>query len=80
MVWITQQSKKLLKLDYQTDKFTIKITKSKHLRQNAGDGLRPNHYHCVEIHQYSAQFGYILCEIDKPVHGSQRTWKPFSGT
>ena len=32
------------------------ITKSKYLDQGAGDGLQPNHYHCVEIHQSAAQF------------------------
>ena len=80
MVWITQQSKKRVNLNYQTNKFIVKITKSKLLRQNAGNGLRSNHYHYVETHQYIAQFGYILCEIDKPIHVSQMTWTPFSGT
>ena len=39
------------------------ITKSKYLDQVAGDGLRPSHFHYVEIHQSAAQFDYILHEI-----------------
>ena len=39
------------------------ITKSKYLDQDAGDGLQPNHYYCVEIHQSATQFDYILHEI-----------------
>ena len=38
------------------------VTKSKYLDQDAGDGLRPNHYPCVEIHQFAAQNDYILHE------------------
>ena len=45
------------------------IIKSKYLDQDAGDGLRPHHYHCVEIHQSAAQFDYILPKIGNPVSG-----------
>ena len=38
MVLITKQ--KLVTLNYQNDKFIVKITKSKYLDQDAGDGLR----------------------------------------
>ena len=38
---------KLVKLNYQINKFIVKITKSKYLGQDTGDGLRPDHYHCV---------------------------------
>ena len=54
---------KLVNLNYQINKFIVKITKSNYLGQDAGDGLRPNHYHCIEIHWFAAQFGYILREI-----------------
>ena len=60
--YITEQ--KLVNLKNQISKV---ITKSKYLDQDAGDGLRPNHYHCVEIHQSAAQFDYILHEIDNRV-------------
>ena len=60
---------KLVNLNYQINKVIVKITKSMYLGQDAGDGLQPNHYHCVEIHQSTAQFGYILHEIGNRVHG-----------
>ena len=41
---------KLVNLNYQTNTFIAKITNSKYLGQDVGDGLQPNHYHCVEIH------------------------------
>ena len=56
--YITEQ--KLMNLKNQISKV---ITKSKYLDQDAGDGLQPNHYHCVESHQSAAQFDYILCQI-----------------
>ena len=37
--------------------------------QDAGDGLQPNHYDWVEIHQSIGQFGYILHEIGNRVCG-----------
>ena len=37
--------------------------------QDAGDGIQPNHYRCVEIHGSAAQFGYILHEISNRVCG-----------
>ena len=55
---------KLMNLKNQISKV---ITKSKYLDQDAGDGLQPNHYHCVEIHQSAAQFDYILHEIGNQV-------------
>ena len=45
------------------------FTKSKYLHQDAGDGLRPNHYQCVQIHRSEAQFDYILHEIGNRVRG-----------
>ena len=65
MVLITKQN--LVNLNHQNKRFIVKITKSKYLDQDAGDGLRPNHYHCVENHQSAAWFGYILREIDNQV-------------
>ena len=62
--YITEQ--KLVNLNNQISKV---ITKSKYLDQNAGDGLQPNQYHCVEIHQSEAQFDYILHEIGNRVRG-----------
>ena len=44
-----------------------------YLGQDAGDGLQPNHDHCVEIHRSAAQFGYILHEIGNQVRGCQWT-------
>ena len=35
--------------------------------QDVGNGLRPNHYHCVEIHQSAAQLDYILKLVIKLV-------------
>ena len=49
------------------------ITKIKYLDQDAGDGLRPKHFHCVEIHQSSAQFDYILHELGNQVCMHRRT-------
>ena len=65
MVLITKQN--LVNLNHQNKRFIVKITKSKYLDQDAGDGLRPNHYHCIENHQSAAWFGYILREIDNQV-------------
>ena len=73
MVLTTQQKKKLVNLNYQINKFIVKIMKSKYLRQDAGDGLQPNHYHCTEVQQFAAQFGYTLHEIGNRVHGCQWT-------
>ena len=61
---ITEQ--KLVNLNNQISKF---ITKSKYLDQDAGDGLQPNHYHCVEIHQSPTQFDCILHEVGNQVRG-----------
>ena len=47
--------------------FFKKITTSKYIVQDPGDGIGSNHYHCVEIHQSVAQFGYILREIGNRV-------------
>ena len=66
--YITEQ--KLMNLKNQISKV---ITKSKFLDQDAGDGLRPNYYHCVEIHQSVAQFDYILPEIGNRVRDCRWT-------
>ena len=58
-----------MNLNNQLSKFIVKITKSKYLNQDVGDDLRPNHYHCVAIHQSAAQFDYILDEIGNRVRG-----------
>ena len=42
------ESHKLVNLNNQISKFIVSITKSKYIDQDAGHGLRPNHYHCVE--------------------------------
>ena len=61
-----------MNLNYQIDKFFLKkITTSKYIGQDPGDGIGSNHYHCVEIHQSVAQFGYILREIGNRVRGWQ---------
>ena len=72
--YITEQ--KLMNLKNQIRKV---ITKSKYVDQDVGDGLWPNHYHCVEIHQSAAQFGYILHEIGNRVRECRWTWTPLSG-
>ena len=54
---------KLVNLNDPTNNFVVKITKSSYLGQDAGDGLRLDHYHCVEMHQSAAQFEYSLREI-----------------
>ena len=64
---------KLVNLNYQIDMFIIKITRSKYLGRDAGDGLQPNHYHCVKIHKAAAQFGYVPREIGNRVRGCQWT-------
>ena len=69
---------KLAYLNYQIYDVIVKITKSMYLVQDAWDGLQPNHYHCVEIHQSAAQFGYILHEIGNRVRGCWWTWTPLS--
>ena len=58
-----------MNLNNQISRFIVNIKNSKYLDQDAGDGLRPNHYHCVEIHQSAAQFNYILHEIDSQFSG-----------
>ena len=73
--YITEQ--KLMDLKNQISKV---ITKSKYLDQDAGDGLQPNHYHCVEIHQSVPQFDYILHEIGNRIRECQWTWPPLSVT
>ena len=65
-IYITAQ--KLVNLNNQISKV---ITKSKYLDKDAG--LRPNHYHYIEIHQAAAQFDYILHEIGNRVRGWQWT-------
>ena len=55
---------KLVNLKHQISKV---ITKIKYRDQDAGDGLRPNHFHYVEFHQSAAQFDYILHEIGNRV-------------
>ena len=66
--YITEQ--KLVNWNNQISKV---IAKSKHVDQDVGNGLRPNHYHCVEIHQSAAQFDYILHKIGNRVPGCQLT-------
>ena len=56
--YITEQ--KLVNLNIQISKV---ITKRKYLDKNAGDGLQPNHYHCVEIHQSTAKFDYTCMKL-----------------
>ena len=73
MILITKQNKKLVNLNYQINKFIVKITKSKYLGQAAGAGLRSDHYHCVEIHRSAAQLGYTSREISSRVRGCQWT-------
>ena len=58
-----------MNLNNQISKFIVNITKSKYLDQDAGDGLRRNQYHCLEIHQSAAQFDYILHEIGNRFRG-----------
>ena len=58
----------------------LPIVEPWYVAQDLGDGLQPNHYHCVEIHWSAAQFGYILHEIGNRVHGCWWTWTPLSGT
>ena len=60
---------KLLNLNNQISTFIINITKSKYLDQDAGDGLGPSLYPCVEIHKSAAKFDYILHEIGNKVRG-----------
>ena len=55
------------KLTNLKNKISKVITKSKYLDQDVGNGLRPNHFHYVEIHQPAAQFDCILHEIGNPV-------------
>ena len=62
---------KLVNLNCQINKVIVKITKSMYLGQDVGDGLQPNHYHCVEIHRSAAQFGYIQHEIGNRICGCQ---------
>ena len=71
---------KLVKLNYQVNKIIVKITKSMYLGQDTEDGQQPKHYHCVEIHQSAAWFGYILHEIGNRVRGCRWTWAPLSET
>ena len=54
---------KLVNLNYRVNKVIVKITKTMYQGQDAGDGLQPNHYHCLKVHRSTAQFGYILPEI-----------------
>ena len=68
---------KIVNLNNQISKV---ITKTKYLDQDARDGLQPNHYHCVKIHQSAAQFDHILHEIGNRVCGCQWTWTPLRGT
>ena len=65
--------RKLVNLNYQMIKFIVKIAKGKYLGQDVGDGLQPNHYHCVEIQGSAAQFGFILREIDNRIRGCKWT-------
>ena len=57
-----------MNLHNQISKAIVKITKSKYLNQDAGDDLRPNHCHYVEIHQFAAQFYYTLHKSGNGVH------------
>ena len=71
----------LMNLNSQLSKFSVNITKSRYLDQDSGDGLGPNHYHCVEIHQSApAQFDHILHEISNRVDGCWWTWTTLCGT
>ena len=78
MVLIRKQ--KLVNLNHQNNKFIVKIIKNKYLVQDAGDGLRPNQYNCVEICWCAAQVGYILRKIGNRVRWCCWTWTPLSGT
>ena len=49
----------------------MKVFVSRYLGQDAGDGLIPKHYNCVEIHQSAAQFVYILSKIGNRVRKCQ---------
>ena len=55
MVLITKQ--KLVNLNYQNNDFVVNITKTKYPGQDAGNGLWPNHYHCVEMYWSASRFG-----------------------
>ena len=78
---LVKKSDKLVKNNYITEQKLVNmnnqiskvITKSKYLDQDAGDSLRPSHYHCIEIHQSAAQFDYILHEIGYRVRGCRWT-------
>ena len=41
---------KLVNFNSQINKIVVKITKSEYFGQDAGEGLRPKHCNCVEIH------------------------------
>ena len=69
---------KLMNWINQISKFIENITKRKYLDQDAGDGLWPNHYHCIEIHQSAEQFDSIPHEIGNRVGGCWWTWTPLS--
>ena len=71
MPLITQQNKKLVNLNYNINNFIKKIPKSKYLCQDAGDDLKFNHYHCIKIRWFAAQFDYTLREIGNGVCGCQ---------
>ena len=60
-----------MNLNYQINKFIAKITKSKYLGQDAGDGLQSNRYHCAKIRRFAAQFDYTLRETGNRLHGCQ---------
>ena len=62
-----------MNLKNQIGKFIVNIRKSKYLNQDDGDGLRPNHYDCIEIHLSAAQLDYILLENGNRVHDCRWT-------
>ena len=67
---------KLVNFNSQINKIVVKITKSEYFGQDAGEGLRPNHCNCVEIHWSAAQFGYTPLEIGNRARWCQWTWTP----
>ena len=73
----TEKIHRIVNLNSQISKV---VTKTKYLDQDAGDGLWPNHYYCVETHQSAAQFDYVLHEIGNRNWRCWWTWTPLSGT
>ena len=73
-------AQKLVNWTIKLTRLLKKLQKNIYQDQDVEDGLQPNYYHCVEIHQSTAQFGLILHEIGNWVHGCRWTWRPLGGT